>query len=306
MEAILFVAHGSRDAEGNEEVFGFTEKVAQKIREIKSVPIIETCFLELTTPTVAEGIDQCIRQGATKVALVPIILFSAGHAKIHIPYEIDQAKGKYPDVTFTYGRPIAIHEVTLQILSDRLKEIGFQGESGEQRKNEAILLVGRGSSDPDANSDLYKIMRLLWERTPVKWVEPAFMGITEPTFTEGIERCIATGAKNIYILPFFLFTGILIKRMDQMIEHYQQLYPNRKIKRAPYLGLDHKLIDVLTDRAFEALEGKPALNCDLCKYRLNFIHHSHHHDHHDHVHHHHGHHHHNHQYEKHTHLQHHE
>jgi len=283
MEAILFIGHGSRDSEGNEEVLRFTEKVAQKIREIKSVPIIETCFLELTTPTVAEGIDRCIRQGATKVALVPIILFSAGHAKIHIPHEIDQAKVKYPKITFTYGRTIAFNDKTLQILTDRLKEIGFQGESGEQRKEEAILLVGRGSSDPDANSDLYKITRLLWERTPFKWVEPAFMGITEPAFTEGIERCIATGAKNIYILPFFLFTGILIKRMDQIIEHYQQLYPNRKIKRAPYLGLDHKLIDVLTDRAFEALEGKPGLNCDQCMYRVNFLRHSHHH----HLHHHH-------------------
>ena len=43
----------------------------------------------------------------------------------------------------------------------------------------AILLIGRGGSDADANSDFYKITRLLWEKLNVKWVESAFMGVTD-------------------------------------------------------------------------------------------------------------------------------
>ena len=33
----------------------------------------------------------------------------------------------------------------------------------------AVILLGRGGSDPDANSDLYKITRLLWEKLNYKF-----------------------------------------------------------------------------------------------------------------------------------------
>jgi len=286
-QAILLVGHGSRDPEGNLELLAFAERV--RTRLAAKFPVIETCFLELTTPTIPTGIRTCIERGATQVTLVPIILFGAGHSKLHIPHMIDEAREQYPDVTFHYGKPIGVHTKALDILSARLAEAGCV--AGEGRSNEAVLLVGRGSSDPDANGDLHKMARLLWERSPVRYVETCFIGVTDPDFAEGMRRCAALGAERVYVLPYFLFTGVLIKRISGMMHDFAAEYPNVELKLGAYFGFHDKLIELVEERANEAAQGDVRMNCDHCKYRLEAMeHHHHHHDHdHGHEHHHHDH-----------------
>lgn len=216
------------------------------------------------------------------------MLLQAGHSKIHIPAAIDEAKKKYPFVQFTYGRPIGVHEETFEILKSRLTEIGENLD--HTNSDTAVLLLGRGGSDPDANSDLYKIARLLWEKTNYKIVEPAFMGVTNPLTAEGVERCIKLGAKKVIILPYFLFTGILMKRLEEMVRTFQHQYEATEFKLAGYFGYHPKLQTILIERVEEALKGEVKMNCDTCQYRFAAMEHVHHHHHgHDHHHHHHEH-----------------
>ncbi|MED4401981.1 sirohydrochlorin chelatase [Metabacillus fastidiosus] len=290
MKAVLFIGHGSRDAEGNEQVKAFIEKMKPSFDKDL---LVETCYLEFVHPTVNEGIDICISKGATHVIIIPIMLLQAGHSKIHIPAAIDEAKEKYPLAKFTYGRPIGIHLESIEILKTRIEEIGEYSETPD--KETAVLLLGRGGSDADANSDLYKITRLLWEKTPFSLVETAFMGVTSPLTDEGVERCVKLGAKKIIILPYFLFTGILIKRLEEMIVEFQKKYPSIEFKLAGYFGFHSKLETILMDRVNEALQDEVKMNCDTCVYRIEAMEHIDHHHHHDHDHdhgHHHGHHHH--------------
>ncbi|TWE08078.1 sirohydrochlorin cobaltochelatase [Neobacillus bataviensis] len=285
MKAILFVGHGSRDQEGNQQVRAFLGEMRKTWDD--SI-LVETCFLEFERPTVNQGIDLCVEKGADHIVVIPIMLLQAGHSKIHIPAAIDEAKNKYPLVQFTYGRPIGVHEETFEILKTRLMEIGENWGSPED--DTAVLLLGRGGSDPDANSDLYKIARLLWEKTNYKIVEPAFMGVTNPLVNEGIERCIKLGAKKVVILPYFLFTGILIKRLEDMMVPIQNQYSSVEFQLADYFGYHPKLQTILIDRVEEALGDEVKMNCDTCQYRLNVMEHIDHHHHHDHDHDHHHHH----------------
>lgn len=310
MNAVLFVGHGSKDAEGNEEVREFVRTIAAELEQ----PLVETCFLEFESPTIAQGIESCVRKGATEVAVVPITLFSAGHAKIHIPAAIDEAKAKYPSVRFKYGRPIGVHEQVLDILASRLETAGeangLEPTTGTELEPElehtAVLVVGRGSSDADANSDLFKISRLFWEKMKVKWVETAFIGVTAPLVDEGIERCLKLGARRVVILPYFLFTGVLIKRMEQMLEQFKEKYPEQQFVLADYFGFHPNLRHILRERALEAVQGETKMNCDMCQYRLAAMEHIDHHHHHDHDHHHgHDHHHHDHDHHHHDHDHHH-
>ncbi|OPH60818.1 sirohydrochlorin cobaltochelatase [Paenibacillus ferrarius] len=283
MNAVLFVGHGSREEGGNEEVRLFVSEIASKMKE----QIVETCFLEFVQPTIMQGIDRCIELGATHVVVIPIILFAAGHAKIHIPSAIDDAKQKYPLVKFTYGRPIGVHEQILDILTSRVEDLGIHVK--EELAETALLIVGRGSSDADANSDLFKISRLFWEKLQVKWVETAFIGVTAPLMDDGVERCLLLGAKKVIVLPYFLFTGVLIQRMEKMVEGYRVAYPDKQFQLAPYFGFHPLLQDILIGRAQEALQDEVKMNCDMCQYRLEamkHIDHHHHHDHDDHHHHH--------------------
>ncbi|MED3563504.1 sirohydrochlorin chelatase [Bacillus xiapuensis] len=302
MKAILFVGHGSKDREGNDQVRQFIEAMRKNWAD---TVLVQTCFLEFEKPTVNQGIDVCVEKGADHIVVIPIMLLQAGHSKIHIPAAIDEAKKKYPVVQFTYGRPIGVHEETFEILNTRLIEVGEDLEQPDP--DTAVVLLGRGGSDPDANSDLYKIARLLWEKTNYKIVEPAFMGVTNPLVNEGIERCIKLGAKKVVILPYFLFTGILIKRLEEMMVTFQNQYSTVEFKLAGYFGYHPKLQTILVERAEEALKGEVKMNCDTCLYRLDAMEHVHHHHDHDHGHnhehqghdhHHHDHHHHEHEVQK--------
>src|SRR3954454_16965737 len=285
MKAVLFVGHGSRLEAGNKEVSTFIEKV---MPTMDASLLIETCFLEFASPNITQGIDNCVKRGATEVIVIPIILLHAGHSKLHIPAEIEDGKTKYPDVQFTYGQMIGVHQEVLSILTDRLEEVGL--DTSAEHTDTAILLIGRGGSHADANSDFYKITRLLWENLNVKWVESAFMGVTAPLVDEGLERCLKLGAKKIVMLPYFLFTGILMERMAKMRSGYQEKYPEHEFILAEYFGYHPKLQTILKERVTEASEGKSSGARDLENYRLyaaehGHAHHHHQHDH-DHCHHH--------------------
>ncbi|MEB3102072.1 sirohydrochlorin chelatase [Ferviditalea candida] len=297
MEVILLVGHGSRDPEGNLELLEFAELVRRTAPQF----VIETSFLEFAEPTIEQGIDRCVELGATRVVLVPIILFAAGHAKLHIPAAVDQARLQYPHVHFVYGRPIGIHQKVMDILKSRLAEAGFSTSlvEGARQPDTAVLLLGRGSSDGDANSDFYKMSRLFWEQVPVKWVESCFIGVTEPSFEEGLERCMRLGAKTIYVLPYFLFTGILIKRIERMTAEFASIHPDIQIVLGDYFGFHPQLVELLLDRVGEAVEGRAFMNCDMCQYRMEAaaLHEHHHHHDHEHIHHHDHHHEHHHHHE---------
>ena len=261
-KAVLFVGHGSKLEAGNEEVRQFVERTSYMI---DPAIMVETCFLEFASPNIEDGIELCVEKGAEEIHVIPIILLHAGHSKMHIPAEIEHAKEHFPDVKFTYGQTIGIHDEVFEILKTRLSEVGLDVTA--KHEDTAILLIARGGSDPQANGDFYKISRLLWEKLDVRWVESAFMGVTTPSVEEGIDRCVRLGAKKIIMLPYFLFTGILIERMHKMCESYQTRYPLVEIQIADYFGYHPKLQHVLIERAEQAMKGTSTGMQDLENFR---------------------------------------
>ncbi|MFC5713144.1 sirohydrochlorin chelatase [Thalassorhabdus alkalitolerans] len=280
MKAVLFIGHGSKKKEGNEGIIQFVDNLKQKV----PAPIVETCFLEFASPGLASGIETCVKRGATEVALVPIMFFPAGHSKIHIPQAIDKARKLYPLIRFHYGRPIGIHEEMFQLLKEKL-DAGVEKET-LYNKDTSILLVGRGSSDVDANSELFKLSRILSEKLEMAAVEVSFIGVTTPTVEEGVERCIRLGASNILMVPYFFFAGILMDRMDAKLKAFKEKYTEQEFYMTDPIGLHKRLEKVLLDRAEEAVGGNAKLNCDMCQYRLFALEHMDIHHDHDHSHHH--------------------
>ena len=275
-KAVLFVGHGSRLEAGNEEVRQFVE---QTKTYIDPALLVETCFLEFASPNIEDGIQLCVERGADEVHVIPIILLHAGHSKMHIPAEIEHAREHFPDVRFTYGQTIGIHEEIFEILKSRLTEVGFNPD--EKHDDTAILLIARGGSDPYANGDFYKITRLLWERLDVPIVESAFMGVTTPSVEQGVERCIRLGAKKIVMLPYFLFTGVLMERMAKMVQQFTELYEDVDFLLANYFGYHPNLKKVLLERMDQALDGTSTGMIDLENFRKyaeehGYEHHHHH------------------------------
>ncbi|MGD1712782.1 sirohydrochlorin chelatase [Dapis sp. BLCC M172] len=282
---LLLIGHGTRDADGKQTFLDFVQTY-QNLD--KSRPVIP-CFLELTGPTIQEGVDKCVEKGYTELSALPILLFAARHNKFDITNELDRAKQRHPQIKFYYGRHFGITPKIIELWRSRLTELD---ETNFNRSETVLLFVGRGSSDPDANGDVYKLARMLWEGSGYLTVETCFIGITHPRLEEGFRRARLYQPKRIIVLPYFLFTGVLVKKIFDITAQQQEQYPNISMTCLPEMGNHLTLLELLREREIETQLGEVKMNCEMCKFRLAAVsngEHSHGHHDHSHSHHHHSH-----------------
>ena len=177
------------------------------------IPIQEIGFLELTEPTIAGGFERCVKKGATTIIAIPILLLTAAHAKIDIPNELTNLKLRFPEVEVKLGQPIGVHEKMIDLLLERVADTKIP-----IKEDSKVLLVGRGSSDPDVKRDLTRIAEMLKQRSTVKRVEVCFLTAAKPSFQEGLEEAKRSGAKQVFVIPYLFFTGILMGRIENSIK----------------------------------------------------------------------------------------
>lgn len=96
MKSLLLVAHGSRREASNDEI----RKLTERLRTLSGdrYPMVECAFLELAAPSIPEGIDCCVRQGASEVVILPYFLSAGRHVAADIPEEVEGKVQQYPDV----------------------------------------------------------------------------------------------------------------------------------------------------------------------------------------------------------------
>jgi sirohydrochlorin cobaltochelatase len=129
------------------------------------------------------------------------------------------------------------------------------------------VVVGRGASDPDANSNVAKLTRMLWEGMGFGWAETAYSGVTFPLVEPGLEHAVRLGYRRIVVFPYFLFTGILVQRIYEHTDLVAARHPGVSFIKAPYLNDHPEVLDTLIARVVEILDGTGNMNCQMCKYR---------------------------------------
>lgn len=263
---LLLIGHGSRDAQGRQNVLDFA--AAYQALD-PSRPVIP-CFLELTEPTIQDGVDRCVEAGYTDISALPVLLFAARHNKFDVTNELDRARQRHPQVTFHYGRHFGIAPEILELWRDRLTQLDAPTYNPHQieRQDTVLLFVGRGASDPDANGDVYKLARMVWEGSGYNTVETCFIGITHPRLEEGFRRARLYQPKRIIVLPYFLFTGVLMKKIQAIAAQQQELYPETEVICLPEMGIHQQLLAIMRRREIETQTGTVAMNCEMCKFRL--------------------------------------
>ena len=263
---LLMVGHGTRNPKGRQDLIDFAA-IYQQLDP--SRPVIP-CFLELTEPSIQDGIDQCVAQGHTDISVLPILLFAARHNKFDVTNELDRAKLRHPQLTFHYGRHFGLNPAILALWKKRLALLDAPeyNPNAIERKDTALLFIGRGSSDPDANGDVYKLARMLWEGSDYHTVETCFIGITHPRLEEGFRRARLYEPKRIIVLPYFMFTGVLMEKIDAIASQQQSLFPDIEVAALPEMGIHPQLLKVLRDRDIETQLGQVVMNCEMCKFRM--------------------------------------
>ncbi|GAA5195416.1 CbiX/SirB N-terminal domain-containing protein [Rugosimonospora acidiphila] len=263
MTPLLIAGHGTADTEGAAQFRQFVKRVAGRVE----TPV-GGGFIELSPPPLRDAVAELVTRGASRLAAVPLMLVAAGHAKGDIPAALARERDRHPGLSIVYGRPLGPHPTVLALLRQRLGEAGAGPDS-------TVLLVGRGSTDPDANAEVAKVARLLAETTEVAGVEYAFVSLAAPDTAAGLERCRRLGAGHLVVLPYFLFTGVLPRRVERQARDWAAGQASVRVDVAEVLGDCDPLADLVIERYREALAGDIRMNCDTCVYRVAMPHHAH-------------------------------
>ena len=259
--SLLIVGHGSRSAAGVAEYWDLARVVSETAPELD----VGCGFIELASPDLDTAVDRLVERGAASVVAVPLVLLGAGHMKDDGPAALHRGRHRHPTVRFAYARQLGLHPLVLAVAEDRIRSAVDEG--GDDPATTAVVLVSRGSSDPDANADLYKVARLLWDSRGLALVEPAFVSLAQPSVPAALERCRLLGAARIVVVPYFLFTGILVDRIAEQVAAWAAEHPEVDARPGPHLGADPRIAELVVERYREALAGDAHMNCDLCVYR---------------------------------------
>ena len=264
---VMVCGHGSRDVDAIREF----DSVARGIKERLPHYDVESGFLEFATPVIREGLDKLRGRGMERVLAVPGMLFAAGHAKNDIPSVLNTYQAQHPDMPIDYARELALDAKLLQAAGDRIQAALDAAGDGVSRHDTLLMVVGRGASDPDANSNIVKVMRMLWEGFGFGWGETSYSGVTFPLVEPGLEHAAKLGYKRIVVFPYFLFTGVLVKRIYEHTDRVAARHPEIEFVKAPYLSDHPAVLDSFAERVEEILRGGNLMNCKLCKYREQIL-----------------------------------
>jgi sirohydrochlorin cobaltochelatase len=261
--AVLIVGHGSREERANREL----EALVARHRTLLAGAEVAHAYVELARPLVDEALAD-LGARHRRVVVLPLFLFLVGHAKNDIPIALHRARAAYPQVQLLSGRELGLHPLLLEILFQRAAVAMGGAPTEEERARTVAVVVGRGSSDPDANGDFCKLARLFGEGRGFRAVLPAFIGITTPRLEETLELAARLRPGRLLIVPHFLFGGRLVDRIRDEAAAFAGRYPWIRITVAQHLGPDPRLNTILEQRRTEAQSGANPLPCDTCQYRV--------------------------------------
>jgi sirohydrochlorin cobaltochelatase len=260
--AVLLCGHGSRDPEAIEEF----EIAAAALRGRLAPQDFATGYLEFAQPTIQQGLADLMARGARRILAVPGMLFAASHVKNDLPWEMNSFMAANPGIEVRLGRDLAIDPKLLAAAAERIG-----AAVPEDRQDSVLVVVGRGTNDPDANSNIAKITRMLWEGMGFGWAETAYSGVAHPRVDAALDRAARLGFRRIVVFPYFLFTGVLVKRIYAQTDDAAVRFPAIEFIKAPYLRDHPRVIDAFVERVAEFAGGDPNMNCQLCKYRTQIV-----------------------------------
>ncbi|MCO1594931.1 uroporphyrinogen-III C-methyltransferase [Micromonospora sp. RHAY321] len=260
MTGLVIVGHGTRSAAGVDQFAALVERVRRR----GVVGDVEGGFIELSRPPLTDAVTALVERGHRALVALPLVLTAAGHGKGDIPAAMGREQERHPGLSYRYGRPLGPHP----LLHDALEQRIDAALAGADRAGTWVALIGRGSTDPDANAEVAKVARLLWEGRGYAGVEPGFISLAEPSVPQVLDRLRRLGARRIVVAPYFLFAGVLPDRIVARSAEFAAAHPELDVRVAGLIGDCDALADLVLERYAEALGGDIRMNCDTCAYRV--------------------------------------
>ncbi len=117
--AVLLVGHGSRARNANEALF----RVVEHFQKAWPHRILKAAFLEISYPSIPEGVDLCVSEGAERIIIIPYFLFRGNHVAVDLPAFIKESRGKYPEIDVILGPHLGFHPKMIEIVDERIQQV---------------------------------------------------------------------------------------------------------------------------------------------------------------------------------------
>lgn len=257
---LLIVGHGSRALSANHDF----EALVADFRQLSPELDVAHAYVELCEPALSAALLEMGRR-TRRVVVLPLFLFGAGHVKNDIPMALEAARAELPHVQFLTAPALGVHAELVALVHERALAVVPTASAPDKT---AVLVVGRGSSDPDANGDFCKLVRLFAEGTSYLTVAPAFIGITGPRVEAALEALARARPEAILVVPYFLFSGRLEENLRELAVSFGARHPWIQLHVARTLGSCPRLHAAMRERLEQALNGSRPLPCDTCQYRV--------------------------------------
>lgn len=115
MNALLLIAHGSRNGAANQEIDALAQNVASFCGD--QFHVVQHAFLEFAEPDIVGGVHQCAERGATLVTVVPYFLTAGNHVVRDIPEEIEQVRAAHPDIEIELSPHVGAMEIMASLVA---------------------------------------------------------------------------------------------------------------------------------------------------------------------------------------------
>ena len=116
--AVLLIAHGSRHAPANDDLF----QLADRFRTRGPYTIVEPSFLELAAPDIAEGGDRAVARGARRVLMIPYFLSAGVHLLRDLTAAREDLQARHPQIEFRLGAPLGPHVLLDELVAERIQQ----------------------------------------------------------------------------------------------------------------------------------------------------------------------------------------
>lgn len=196
--ALLLVGHGSRVPEAATEM----ARLAALVRARVEVPV-SFGWLDHAEPLATDaGVEQ-LRGGAHRIVLVPLLLFSAYHARVDVPEVAETLRSVDPSAQVVIAKHLGLDPSLVSLAVLRVDAVA-QPEDG-------LLVASSGSSDPDAQAAAATAARMVAERTGHVHVQHAFAASAEPTVSDAVGELASRGVPRVTFFSWSLFAGRLVR-----------------------------------------------------------------------------------------------
>jgi sirohydrochlorin cobaltochelatase len=249
---IVVVGHGTADPGGAEETRALAALVAARLPDVP----VELGFLEVIGPSIGAAVAVLAQRGCHELVAAPLLLLTAGHARRDVPAALAEA-ARTAGVGVRQSEALGVHPDIVLLAQERRSE-AVAGLANVPAEQTALVVMGRGSSDPDGPAQLRDLAAatLVGEPSRPRHVLFGFAAAARPTLDEVIDEvCGLPDVRRVVVQPHLLFQGHVLDQVSAAVARGKRLRPDLEWVEVARLGAHPRVAAAVVDRAVAAAAG---------------------------------------------------